>query len=144
MPIILPDNTRKRGSDGKPITTKRPNSDSGVFIRGAAQVNLWCWPVGSGYIEGYGNANFEPSVRAGVVPKSRVDKPIGQWNTMQITVLGEQVTVVQKGQAVLDKARLPGLARQGPIGFQYHIGRNEEYGASSLVQLRNIRIKRMD
>ncbi|MEA3461228.1 MAG: hypothetical protein U9R49_05050 [Bacteroidota bacterium] len=26
----------------------RPNSDSGILLKGVGQANLWCWSVGSG------------------------------------------------------------------------------------------------
>ena len=50
--IILPDGNPKRGADGKPIQIAVPDADSGIYLRGdsKSQVNIWCWPVGSGEV----------------------------------------------------------------------------------------------
>ena len=58
-------------ADGNVIKTPTPNADSGVFLRGVgkSQVNIWCWPCGSGEIWGYRNDKSMPAeVRAGCVP----------------------------------------------------------------------------
>src|SRR5512145_2340907 len=48
--ILLPDGTEKKDENGQVIRIDVPDSDSGIFLRGSgkAQVNIWCWPVGSG------------------------------------------------------------------------------------------------
>ena len=53
--IVMPDGRNKKGPDGKEIEIAVPDSDSGIFLRGKAdaQVNIWCWPVGSGEVYGY-------------------------------------------------------------------------------------------
>jgi hypothetical protein len=147
MPTILPDGSLQRDADGNVVRIRRPNSDSGVLLRGASQVNIWCWPIGSGELENVRtNTLLSPQERAAGVPRIRADKPVGEWNSFDITLIGDRVTVVLNGQKVIDEARLTAprltsLPEQGPIGFQYHVGRSEEYGASSLVQFRNIFIK---
>jgi hypothetical protein len=151
IPYILPDGTHARGVDGKPLKLALPDSDSGVFIRdnntGRAQVNIWCWPIGSGEVYGYRMDEKMPaSVRAGVTPKHQADKPVGEWNSFEITVKGDRLTVVLNGVTVLENAELPGLPARGPIALQHHGGyRDGKYlGPPSLVQFRNIRIKRLD
>ena len=81
MPEVLPDGSHKLGADGKPILTPRPNADSGVLLRGTSksQINIWCWPIGSGEVYGYRmDKNMPPAVRAGVTPKLKADKPVGE------------------------------------------------------------------
>ena len=147
MPTILPDGSYKKDANGKTITTPTPNADSGIFIRGTgkSQVNIWCWPCGSGELWGYRNDKSQPAeVRAGAVPKVHADNPVGQWNMYKITVKGEAVNIVLNGKTVID-TRLPGLPKKGPIALQHHGGYNEKTGkynaASSLIQFRNIYIK---
>ncbi len=151
MPTILPDGSYKKDANGKVIKERRPNADSGIFLRGTgkSQVNIWCWPCGSGELWGYRNDKKQPpEVRAGCVPKTCADKPVGQWNTFVITVKGETVTVALNGKTVIDHARLPGLPKKGPIALQHHGGFNEKTGkyspASSLIQFRNIYIKELE
>ncbi len=150
MPNILPDGSYEKDQDGNVIKVARPNADSGIFPRGSgkAQINLWCWPVGSGELWGYRNdASMPAEVRAAAVPKVCADNPVGQWNTMVITMKGEQVTVELNGKKVIDGARLPGIPEEGPIGLQHHGGINRKTGqfspASSLIQFRNIYVKRL-
>jgi len=148
MPTILPDGSYKKDASGKEIKTPTPNADSGIFLRGTgkAQINLWCWPCGSGELWGYRNDKKQPpEVRAACVPKVKADNPVGQWNTFVITAKGETVTAVLNGKTVIDKARLPGLPASGPIILQHHGGLNRKTGkynpASSLIQFRNIYVK---
>ncbi len=50
VPYILPDGTHARDINGKELRLALPDADSGVFLRGDGrfQVNIWCWPIGSG------------------------------------------------------------------------------------------------
>lgn len=146
--IVMPDGHDKLDENGKPILIDIPDSDSGVFLRGAgkAQINIWCWPVGSGELYGYRTDQKMPAeVRAAVTPKVNADKDIGQWNTFEITVRGDAVTVMLNGKTVIDRARLPGLPATGRIALQHHGGfRNGAWtGPPSLVQFRNIYIKEL-
>jgi len=150
MPTILPDGSYKKDANGKVIKESRPNADSGIFVRGTgkSQVNIWCWPCGSGELWGYRNDKSQPpEVRAACVPKVHADNPVGQWNTYEITVRGDVVNVVLNGKTVIENARLPGLPKKGPIVLQHHGGYNEKTGkyspASSLIQFRNIYIKEL-
>ena len=145
---ILPDGTHKKGPDGKEIKMALPDSDSGVFVRGSGthQVNIWCWPVGSGEVYGVRmNKNHPPEVRAGVTPKKKMDKPIGEWNTFEITVKGDRLWVKLNGEEVITNALLPGLPAKGAIVLQHHGGfKDGKYtGPPSLVQFRNIKIKEL-
>jgi len=151
MPDILPDGSYKTDADGQVIKTERPNADSGIFLRGhsKAQVNLWCWPIGSGEVWGYRNdKNMPPEVRAAVVPKVAADNPVGQWNTMVITMKGNRLTVELNGKTVIADAQLPDVPDSGPLGLQHHGGINKKTGemgaASSLIQFRNVYIKPLD
>jgi hypothetical protein len=148
MPDVLPDGTYRLGDDGKPILTHRPNADSGIYLRGTtkAQLNIWCWPVGSGEIYGYRNdASMPPEVRRATTPTMNADNPVGEWNTFEITLRGNRVDVTLNGKHVIVNAQLPGIPAHGPIGLQHHgTFKDGKYdGASSLVQFRNISIKEL-
>jgi hypothetical protein len=148
VPIVKPDGTHKLDATGKPIQMVVPDSDSGIFLRGEgkSQINIWCWPIGSGEVYGYRmDQKMPPEVRAGVTPKTNADKNIGEWNTFEITVRGETLTVVLNGKAVLENAQLPGLPPKGPLALQHHGSkRNGEWtGPPSLVQFRNLFIKEL-
>jgi len=116
-PVILAD-----GSVSNRTEKVMDAGDSGIFLRGAqkSQVNLWCWPVGSGEIYGYRtDGKLSPEIRAAATPKLRADKPPGEWNHLVITIKGEILTVVLNEKTVIDQARLPGVPARGPIGLQH-------------------------
>lgn len=151
MPTIKPDGTYVLNENGQPEITPRPNADSGIYLRGSskAQVNIWCWPVGSGEVWGYRNdGKVPPEVRAGVTPDKNADKPVGEWNTFVITMKGEHLTVELNGETIIDNVPLPGVPEEGPIALQHHGGYNPATDtwnpASSLVQFRDVYIKKLD
>lgn len=97
--------------------------DSGVYLRGnsKSQVNLWNWPCGSGEVYGYRTDKSQPAaVIAGVTPKVKADKPVGEWNRTMITMKGDLLTVTINGQTVIENARLPGIPAKGKIALQHH------------------------
>ena len=72
------------------------NGDSGIYLRGAPQVQIWDTArvdvgaqVGSG---GLYNNQKNPSK-----PLVLADNAIGDWNTFQIKMVGERVTVYLNG-----------------------------------------------
>jgi len=148
VPIILPDGSHKRGPDGKDIRMAVPDSDSGIYLRGSgkAQVNIWCWPVGSGEVYGYRTDPKQPAaVRAGVTPKRLADRHVGEWNTFEITMRGDRLTVVLNGERVIEGAALPEVPARGRLALQHHGGKRDGKwtGPPSLVQFRNIFIKEL-
>ena len=148
VPIIKYDGTHKKDADGKEIRISVPDSDSGILLRGTskAQVNIWCWPIGSGEVYGYRTDEKMPAaVRAGVTPSKNADRNIGEWNTYDITVRGNRLTVVLNGQTVINAAELPDLPATGPVGLQHHGGKKGGVWTSppALVQFRNISIEEL-
>ncbi|MBL8991528.1 MAG: DUF1080 domain-containing protein, partial [Phycisphaerae bacterium] len=123
-PVILPTGEVKRDGNGKEVTVAVPDAgDSGIYLRGSSksQVNMWCWPVGSGEVYGYRtDPNMPAAVKAAVTPKKAADTPIGQWNRFVITMKGDRLTVVLNGETVIENAHLPGVAAEGPIALQSH------------------------
>lgn len=123
-PIILPSGEYATDDQGKQKEIEVLDAgDSGIYLRGSgkSQVNIWCWPAGSGEVWGYRlDQNLPATVRAGVTPKIKADKPIGQWNRFIITMKGDRLTVQLNGQTVIENAQLPGVPRRGRIALQHH------------------------
>jgi hypothetical protein len=148
VPIIRFDGTHKKDAEGREIHISVPDADSGIYVRGTskAQVNIWCWPIGSGEVYGYRTDRSMPaSVRAGVTPKRNADRDIGQWNTFEITMRGTRLTVVLNGEEVISQAELPGVPERGPLALQHHGEKKNGVwtGPPSLVQFRNVRLKEL-
>src|SRR5207248_7173438 len=93
-PVILPNGEYATDDQGKPKEAEVPDAgDSGIYLRGnsKSQVNICCWPSGSGEVWGYRtDQNLPSAVRAAVTPKLNADKPIGQWNRFVITMKGDR------------------------------------------------------
>lgn len=148
--LIKSDGTPKLNEHGEVIRVPLPDSDSGIYLRGSpkAQVNIWCWPVGSGEVWGYRtDRNMPPEVRAAVTPRTMADNDIGEWNRFVITMKKDRLTVELNGIVVIENAELPGVPQSGRIALQHH-GRKDAEGnwvsSPSIVQFRNIFIRRID
>ena len=150
VPVILPDGTHQLGADGKELKAPQLDADSGIYLRdrrGKSQVNIWTWPIGSGEVYGYRMDKSQPAaVRAGVTPKKKADKPVGEWNSFVITLKGDRLTVALNGVTVIENAELPGLVARGPVGLQHHGSMKDGKWTSppALVQFRNISIKELN
>ncbi len=73
-----------------------PGGDSGIYLRGSPQVQIWDNPVGSGGL--YNNQKEGNPSR----PLVKADRPAGEWNRFRVTMIGEKVTVYLNGQLVVD------------------------------------------
>ncbi len=122
--VVLPNGETAKDDAGMPKTVQIQDAgDSGIYLRGSqkAEPNIWCQPVGSGDVTSFRNDRSLPAeVRAAVTPRSRADKPAGEWNRFVITLRGDRLTLVLNGITVIENAQLPGIPREGPIGLQHH------------------------
>lgn len=148
VPIVLPDGSHKLNENGEPIRISVPDSDSGIYVRGSSksQINIWSWPVGSGEVYGYRmDSNMPSEVRAGVTPTKHADNHIGEWNTFEITMKGDRLTVELNGHLVIDNALLPDVPESGQLALQHHGSKvdGEWNSPPSLVQFRNISIREL-
>ena len=108
--------------------------DSGVFIRIPEKPTEPWMPVNRGYEIEIGNWPDDYSC-TGVVytftkALARPLKPIGQWNTMDITAKGSQLTVVFNGVQTVNVQ--DSKFSSGPIALQY---------GSGVVKFRKVEIK---
>jgi len=75
-----------------------PQGDSGIYLRGTPQVQIWDNPIGSG---GLFNNKVHPSE-----PIINADRPPGQWNRFFIRMIGEKVTVYLNDTLVVDNVTM--------------------------------------
>jgi 3-keto-disaccharide hydrolase len=113
--------------------------DSGIYVRGTPQIQIWdadAEPqnaVGSG---GLFNNQKNPSK-----PSKRADKPIGEWNTFRIRMVGEKVSVWLNGELVVDNVTLENYwERAKPI---YPTGQIELQNHGNPLYFKNIYIKEL-
>jgi len=99
-----------------------PGSDSGIYLRGCPQVQIWDPTkshIGSGGL--YNNKNNPDK------PLKIADKPPGEWNTFRIIMIGKWVIVYLNDQLVVDTTELENYWQRdieiyptGPIELQAH------------------------
>ncbi len=111
-----------------------PKGDSGIYLRGTPQVQIWDYnfnPVGSG---GLYNNKTHPSK-----PLLCADNPIGQWNTFRIKMIGEKVTVWLNGKLVVDNVVMENYwERDKPI---YPTGSIELQNHGNTLYFKNIYVR---
>ena len=115
-----------------------PKGDSGIYLRGAPQVQIWDYTdpkcaVGSG---GLYNNQKNPSN-----PLKCADKPIGEWNHFRIRMVGEKVTVWLNEVLVVDNVTMENYwDRSKPI---YPKGQIELQNHGNTLWFKNIYIKEL-
>lgn len=110
------------------------NADSGIYLRGCPQVQIWDsteaggkWNIGANFGSGglWNNSKDAP----GKDPTKCMDKPFGEWNQFRIVMVGSRVTIWLNGERVVDHAVMENyyhrnrpIYAQGPIQLQTHGG----------------------
>lgn len=108
------------------------NGNSGIYLRGRHEVQI------------VDDKNREPTDRSTgsiygyIKPSANATKPVGEWNTYDITFIGRWVTIIHNGETIINKQEIPGLTggaldstegEPGPIMLQ---------GDHRAVQYRNL------
>lgn len=107
--------------------------DSGIYLRGSPQVQIWDRPVGSG---GLFNNKNHPSD-----PLTVADKPVEEWNTFYIKMVGDRVTVKLNDVLVVDNVVMENYwERDKPI---YPTGQIELQHHGSTLYFKNIYLKEL-
>ena len=99
-----------------------PGGDSGIYLRGSPQVQIWDAEQHSEGSGGLYNNQHNPSK-----PFICADRPAGKWNNFEITMIGDRVTVWLNNMLVADNVVMenywePGqpIYPMGPIELQSH------------------------
>jgi len=111
-----------------------PESNSGVYLRGRYEIQI---------LDGYGrplDVHSQGALYGFIVPAVNADKPAGEWQTYEITLIANHVTVILNGKKIIDNGEVPGITGgaldanekgPGPILLQGDHGR---------VQFRKVRL----
>lgn len=116
-----------------------PKGDSGIYVRGSPQIQIWDPDLNEGNMVGSGglyNNQKNPSK-----PIKRADKKVGEWNTFRVIMVGEKVTVYLNGELVTDNVVLENYwERDKPI---YSTGSIELQNHGNTLYFKNIYVKEL-
>jgi len=111
-----------------------PQSNSGVYLRGRYEIQILddvSRPL---------DVHSQGALYGFIVPPVKASKPAGEWQTYEITLIANRVTVVLNGTKLFENAEVPGITggaldahekEPGPILLQGDHGR---------VQFRKVRL----
>lgn len=80
------------------------NSNSGIYLRGRYEFQIVDDYESAAH--GVGNSG---AIYGFLAPIRNAVRPAGEWNTVQITLIGRFVTVVLNGETVVDNQEIPGI-----------------------------------
>ena len=113
------------------------NGDSGIYLRGCPQVQIWDpeqWQIGSGGLYNNQEHPKDPPVIA--------DNPTGEWNRFRILMEEDRVTVYLNNILVVDDVVLENYWERGKA--LYPFGQIELQAHKSPLAFRNIFIREID
>lgn len=80
-----------------------PKGNSGIYLRGRYELQV---------LDDHGQQPFDRghlSVYGRKAPDANASKPAGEWQTLQVTLVGNCITAVLNGKTVHDNARIVGI-----------------------------------
>ena len=110
--------------------------NSGVYLRGRYEVQIVDdhpqepGPRTTGSVYGY------------LTPSRKMTKPPGEWNTLDITLVGRWVTIVLNGETIVDMQEIPGLTGGALDSREGEPGPIMVQGDHKAVEYRNLVIRR--
>jgi len=117
-----------------------PKGDSGIYLRGAPQVSIWD-PEVAVPEKGIGSGGLFNNQKHPSRPLVNADKPVGEWNTFRIRMIGDKVTVWLNDKLVTDGVVLENYwERDKPI---YATGQIELQNHGNTLYFKNIYVKEL-
>jgi 3-keto-disaccharide hydrolase len=121
----------------------KEKGDSGIYIRGTPQIQIWD-PFTSPNTktgEQKGSGGVFNNQKNPKDPDAMADKPIGQWNTFWIKIVGDKVSVKLNDKLVVDNVTMENYwERDKPL---YAKGTIELQNHGNTLYFRNIFIKEL-
>ncbi|MBP88089.1 MAG: hypothetical protein CMJ64_15430 [Planctomycetaceae bacterium] len=117
----------------------KEKGDSGIYLRGTPQVQIW--DPNDGERNAVGSGGLFNNQKHPSTPLVVADNPIGEWNTFYIKMVGEKVTIKLNGKLVVDEVVLENYwERDKPI---YETGQIELQNHGNTLYFRNVFVKEL-
>ncbi|MCA9271380.1 MAG: DUF1080 domain-containing protein [Planctomycetales bacterium] len=115
----------------------KEKGDSGIYLRGSPQVQIW----DPAHQNGVGSGGLYNNQKNPSKPLVTADNPIGEWNTFYIKMVGDKVTVKLNGKLVVDDTTLENYwERDKPI---YPTGQIELQNHGNTLWFKNVYVKEL-
>jgi hypothetical protein len=111
-----------------------PKSNSGVYLRGRYEIQV---------LDGYGrplDVHSQGALYGFIVPTVNADKPAGEWQSYEITLIANRVTVVLNGIRIIDNGEVPGITGGALDANEKDPGPIMLQGDHGIVQFRKVRL----
>ncbi len=111
-----------------------PSSNSGIGLRGRYEVQ-----IGADFGRAEPGVHGTGALYHRIPPSVNANRPLGEWNTYEIRLVGREVTTVLNGILLYEQAHIDGMT--GSLPFDPHEGQPgpiELQGDHGEVQYRNI------
>jgi hypothetical protein len=116
-----------------------PKADSGIYLRGCPQVQIWESNSGGFDKKHPGSGGLFNNKKGPNYPSRFADHYIGEWNRFRIVMVGEKVHVFLNDELVVDNKTLENYwEREKPV---YALGPIELQAHQSVVHFKNIYIR---
>lgn len=109
-----------------------PRSNSGVGLRGRYEVQLY---------DDYGDPpgkHGNGALYSRIVPKTNASRPPGEWQFLDVRLIGRQVSITLNGVKIIDKAAIDGLTAIAQDANESDPGPIILQGDHGLVQFRRV------
>lgn len=118
-----------------------PKGDSGIYLRGTPQVQIWDPNDGGGNKRKLGSGGLFNNQKNPADPLKTADKPIGEWNRFRIIMVGEKVHIYLNNELVVNNTTLENYwERDKPI---YPTGQIELQNHGNNLWFKNIYIREL-
>lgn len=116
-----------------------PNGDSGIYLRGTPQVQIWDPKSTKSNPKHVGSGGLYNNQKNPSEPLKLADRPIGEWNSFRILMAGEKVHVFLNGELVVNNVTLENYwERDKPI---YPIGQIELQNHGDNLYFKNLYVR---
>ncbi len=113
--------------------------DSGIYLRGTPQVQIWDPKTPNYNPKHVGSGGLYNNKKNPSEPLAVADRPVGEWNTFRILMVGEKVHVFLNGELVVNNVTLENYwERDKPV---YPIGQIELQNHGDKLYFKNIYLR---
>jgi len=112
----------------------KPGSNSGIALRGRYEVQI---------LDDYGkppSLQSHGAIYSRILPRVNASKPAGEWQTLDVRLIGREVTVVLNGTTIIEKGIIEGLTAMGHDPYEDRPGPISIQGDHREIEIRKLTI----